>query len=123
MVLRYSVSNNILGDNMVVLINFGRCLLFQRLHGEKNFMKNIVGTTAICDQIDGITVISNLILPPYVHQHLNAEKTKRFQNRIQRPKNYKLIILINYVFCNAVLRINHCMMCKFHFFYLVVVVM
>ena len=30
----------------------------------RNFMKNVDGTTVICDKIDGITVISKLVLPP-----------------------------------------------------------
>ena len=65
MVLRYSVSNNILGDNTVILINFGHFRYFSDFTERKtrNFMKNIVGITVICDQIDGITVISNLVLP------------------------------------------------------------
>ena len=40
-----------------------------------NFMKNVLRTTVICDQIEGITVISNLVLPP-----LCAAPSKRVED-------------------------------------------
>ena len=74
-------------DRYYILQFFGRgdskkfCSVFgeQTLNRDENFMENVGGTTVICDKIDGITVISNLVRPPPLH-FIQWNETNSFGN-------------------------------------------
>ena len=64
-----------------------------------NFVKNVDGTTVICDKIDGITVISNLARPPNINVHSNCRSFSKqdVSVTIVNPmeEDYRSILLPN----------------------------